>query len=129
MSDIGEVLEKYGMDPFALQNIVRAYETVQDCEVSYEDARDALEDAWKLQSWLYAERKHWAEVGRWLEAESKWKLTSHLIANNPTYAAAERGWLRMRELCPNLDGVREFSQLAPPLQARYALFAEAVLDR
>lgn len=116
------------MNAWDLSALVRAHETVNRFELSYEEAKAQLEGALKLQQWLCAEERHNAEVNRWLEAERKWNLTRHLIENEPTWAAAERGWLKMRELSPNLDGVSEFIQLSPILQARYAAFADAARE-
>lgn len=126
--DVGEVLDLVGMDVWEIRRIVEAHEVVRKYDLSYEDAKRAYEDAYSLQRWLTAEREHEFKVARWLEAERRWHLMQHVLANDPTYQAAETGWLKMKEMSPNLDGVNEFSQLSASLQSRYAIFADAVLS-
>ncbi len=114
-------------DEWELRELVRAYQVVGKSPLSYDDAKAILEDAVELRSWLYAENRWKASVEQWLAAEKRWLLTRELLASDPVYQAANRGWLAMREVCNNLDGVDDFALLAPSLQQRYALFAAAVL--
>ncbi|MDH6282921.1 hypothetical protein [Prescottella agglutinans] len=53
------------------------------------------------------------------EAAERWR-------NDPINEATERGWKAMKRLVPNLDGVGQFTDLAPALQHRYGEFARAV---
>lgn len=114
-------------DEWKLRELVNAHERVQRSVLSYDDAKALLEDSYRINSWLSAER-HWNLLIRnWLSAETRWEKTKALIGGHRAFTAAERGWLAMRELAPSLDGVGGFEQLSPILRDRYAVFAAAAL--
>ena len=47
--------------------------------------------------------------------------------SDPRFVAAAAGWAAMKNLVPNLDGVRAFHELPEALRFRYAAFARGVL--
>lgn len=115
-------------DVWKLQQIVAAYRTLEDADLSYEDAYARLEEHNRVAGWLRAENNYRDNVQNWLLAEKRWALTQQLVNDDPTYRAAARGWQAMREVCTHLDGTDDFAQLSPILRDRYALFARAVLE-
>lgn len=115
------------MNLWELKNLGHAFRQVEATELTAEEVFAQIEDAYKVEGWLSAERSYNHQVSEWLSAEKRWTLTKDLLANNPVYQAAERGWLAMRAICKNLDGQDEFGKLSPLLQDRYALFAAGVL--
>lgn len=112
-------------DLWKLENLKRSFEAVESTTLTYEEVTAKLEAAYQVSAWLRAESHYNSQVTTWLSYENRWRLTQHLIKSSPAYAAAEAGWLKMKELAPALDGVSRFGDLAPVLQARYAVFAEA----
>lgn len=110
-----------------LRNIVQAHRVVDFYELSRESAEALLDEAEWIKAWELAEGRYKRDVEGWLLAELRWEKTKALVEGHPAFQAAERGWLAMRCVTRNLDGVTEFAQLTPIMQRRYALFAAAVL--
>jgi hypothetical protein len=116
-------------NPWRLQRLVQAYETVQSAPLGFEDAVARLREIGEVNSWLRAEQSHIASMQRWLIAEQKYFATKGLLESHDVYLAAAQGWLAMRSICPGLDGYLTFDQLPKPIMDRYALFAAAVMGR
>lgn len=114
-------------DYWQLKRIIQAYDSIAHCGISEEEARLRHEEYWQVERWLSAERVWQASIKNWLTAEGKWIAGQRLLRSD-AYIAGKRGWERVREYAPNLDGVDTFERLPDSLQFRYAAFAAAVLD-
>lgn len=116
------------LNVWQLRQLMEAHNTVRASGRSYEEVAALYVTANEVDTWLRAETNWTRNVERWLQAEKTFHLRKTLLDNDVAYKAAEKGWLAIRGLVPNLDGVNNFGALPPLLQDRYAVFARAVLN-
>jgi hypothetical protein len=112
-------------DEFYLRRLRDAFNLVDDALLTPEQV--LLGKAREIRNWLIAKENYEHDVLDWLRTENQHKARQ-MLAETPSYKAAERGWLAMRTITNNLDGVEQFEYLPEILQDRYAVFAAAVLD-
>lgn len=109
-----------------LEDLIRAFELVENSVDTLGAARLELERLNAIQQWLFAEGRWKARIDQWLTAEKKYQLRD-LKFDDPVYAAGRRGWEAIKKYVPTLDGVSRFEDLNDSLAFRYAAFAAAVL--
>ena len=107
-----------------LLDVVQAHQLA--AEMSHEEASAKLAKYEEMRDWLGAENRWRISVQGWLDAETKWTFAQQRL-DEPTYAAARRGWELIKQYVPNQDGVDNFVELPDSMQFRYAAFAAAVL--
>lgn len=110
-----------------LRRLYEAHQMVAGYTFTADEVVDMYTKANEIERWLRAESAWKYNVETWLTKEKAWHVRKGLLAHDPAYAAAEKGWLAMRGINPNLDGVNTFFDLSEILQDRYALFAKAAM--
>jgi hypothetical protein len=98
-----------------VEEFLTALKIIEESPLTLHDAQKQLAYITACEEWLHEETKWKSKVQRWLDAELKFNARQ-AIFDDPTYAAARRGW----------DG--SFDNLADSLQFRYAVFAAAVME-
>lgn len=110
-----------------VEEFLTALKIIEESPLTLHDAQKQLAYITACEEWLHEETKWKSKVQRWLDAELKFNARQ-AIFDDPTYAAARRGWDAMRKYVPNMDGGGSFDNLADSLQFRYAVFAAAVME-
>lgn len=112
---------------YELERAVRAWDEISAVKCTQRQALEQLKVYDEYDRWLSAERAHHRKIRDWLHAEAAWRR-EQIKFDDPTYAAARKGFNMVKRYIPTLDGVASFDGLSPALQFRYAAFAAAVLN-
>lgn len=116
-------------DCFELRKLHEAWQLVNKSELTAEEVAAMYEKAEYFRKYLNAEKSWKIDNERRIAAEKERVAREELLRDNAeAYAAAERGWLALKDIVPNLDGAPSFGRLPAVLQDRYAIFAKKVLS-